>query len=217
MGGIRRGAGQLKNCTVESSKRLRVSDIVGKAATLNGSSIRCKIHWTDGHTGRVTGAALLDVEMRQDVGTVHVRLALPDAAGDLRPVGEQVVGLVASLQPHGGFRWRFLCPRTGVPCEVLLCPPGASSFAGRKAWPLSYLSQRRCVRDRPLERARAIRTALGDKTGNMTLPFPSKPLGMWWRTYDRIRAKAERAETASLGVYAAKLDAWMPGWRDRAG
>ena len=111
-------------------------------------------------------------------------------------------------------RWRFVCPRTGDRCETLFSPSGASSFAGRTAWRLSYLSQRRSVRDRPLERARGIRLALGG-SANMMDPFPDKPVGMWWRTYDRIRARARQAEEASLGIYAARLDAWMPGWRNR--
>ncbi len=216
MGGLRIGAGSLRNSTVEASKRLRISDTIGATRPALGMRLTGRTHWKDGYTGRVTGAVSLDVIIGDGVGTMTLRLALPDGAGRLRPAGEQVVDLMASPQPRGGLRWRFICPRTGALCEVLLCPQGASFFAGRKAWRLSYLSQRRSVRDRPLERARAIRTALGDTTGNMTLPFPPKPLGMWWRTYDRIRAKAQRAEAASLGIYAAKLDAWMPGWRDRA-
>ena len=217
MGGHRRGAGTLRNSTVEASKRLRASSITRAAPIASGRPIRCKTEWRDGHTGAVSGAASLDVITGDGTGKILVRLALADGAGRLCPAGEQMVELVASPQPRGGLRWRFLCPRTGEPCDVLLCPPGASSFAGRKAWRLSYLSQRRSLRDRPLERARAIRTALGDKTGNMSLPFPPKPLGMWWRTYHRIRAKAAKAEAASLGIYAAKLDAWMPGWRERTG
>ena len=214
MGGYRRGAGTLRNSTVEASKRLRISDVVSSAPIIPGAPIRCKTHWTDGHTGRVTGSVVLDVEVMQDTGTMRLRLALPDAAGKLRLAGEQTIDLVSSPQPHGGLRWRFVCPRTGAPCEVLLCPTGASSFAGRKAWRLSYLSQRRSVRDRPLERARGIRMALGG-SANMMDPFPGKPLGMWWRTYDRLRAKAEASHTATLAIYAAKLDAWMPGWRAR--
>jgi hypothetical protein len=183
-------------------------------ARADGRPVRCSTHWTDGHTGQITGAAVVDVEVTGDMGTARLQLAFPDAAGTLHLTGQQTVGLVASRQPRGGLRWRFVCPRTGTRCETLLCPPGASSFAGRVAWRLSYLSQRRSVRDRPLERARGIRLALGG-SANMMDPFPDKPVGMWWRTYDRIRARARQAEEASLGIYAARLDAWMPGWQNR--
>lgn len=215
MGGLRIGAGTLRNSTVEASKRLRASDLLKGVSPAPGMRLSGRTHWADGYTGRVTGEATFDVEIGEEGGTMRLRLALADAAGELRAVGDQHVELVASPQPSGGQRWRFLCPRTGHRCEVLLCPSGASSFAGRQGWRLSYLSQRRCVKDRPLERARGIRMALGG-SANMMHPFPPKPKGMWQRTYDRLRAKAGVAETASLGIYAAKLDAWMPGWRDRA-
>ena len=78
---------------------------------------------------------------------------------------------------------------------------------------LSHLPQRRSVKDHPLASARDPHGPGG--IGNMMDPFPDKPAGMWWRTYDRIRARARQAEEASLGIYAARLDAWMPGWQNR--
>ena len=214
MGGFRRGAGTLRNSTVEASFRLRVSAIAKGGLLVPGARLNGTVQSRDGYTGRVSGAVALDIDIAEDVGTVRLRLARPDAAGIMQAVGDQVVTIVASRQPRGGLRWRFVCPRTGDRCETLFSPSGASAFAGRTAWRLSYLSQRRSVRDRPLERARGIRLALGG-TANMMDPFPDKPVGMWWRTYDRIRARARQAEKASLGIYAARLDAWMPGWQNR--
>ena len=56
--------------------------------------------------------------------------------------------------------------------------------------------------------------ALGG-SANMAEPFPTKPLRMRWTTFDRLKAKAEKAERSLLAFQVAWLDAVKPGWRDR--
>ncbi len=215
MGGRRTGAGTLRNGLAESGLRLHIGDLVGGSPIAPNSCRRLQIGWTNSHTGKGSGAVFVEVEAWGDMGTMRLRLALPDHATGKATVHEQVIGLEAREMPrNGGVAWLFVCPRTRNLCTVLHCPSGCSSFAGRKAFRLSYRSQRWSVRDRPLERARAARKALGDTTGNLTLPIPEKPLWMRWATYDRLHAKVARADRASLAVHVAWLDAIKPGWRN---
>ncbi len=215
MGGLRRGAGTLRNGLAEGGLRLRIGDLVGDSPIAPNSCRRLQIGWTNSYTGKGSGAVFVEVETCENTGTTHLRLALPDHATGKAAIYEQTIGLEAQPMPRGGgVAWLFVCPRTRNLCRVLHCPRGATFFAGRKAFRLSYRSQRWSVRDRPLERARATRKALGDTTGNLTLPIPDRPLGMWRRTYDRLHARAAAADKASLAVHVAWLDAVKPGWRN---
>ena len=54
--------------------------------------------------------------------------------------------------------------------------------------------------DRALRRAQAVRMKLGS-SGSMAVPFPDKPKGMHWRTYERLRAEHDGSErTSTLGM-----------------
>ena len=112
--------------------------------------------------------------------------------------------------PHfGGTRWWFACPRTGRRVAKLYLPSGGRQFWSRQAYALAYQSQREQRHDRARQKAQSIREKLGGpQYGNLTLPFPPKPKGMWWRTYERLRRKAAAAETVSdqrLFLLAEKL------------
>ena len=74
---------------------------------------------------------------------------------------------------------------------------GGAIYACRRYHQLVYESQREQSHDRALRRAQAIRTKLGC-SGNMFEPFPNKPKGMHWRTYQRFRLKAAEAQSLSL-------------------
>jgi hypothetical protein len=41
-------------------------------------------------------------------------------------------------------------------------------------------------------------------------PFPEKPRGMHWRTYDRLRAKATAAEARSMALIAERWGLPLP-------
>lgn len=70
-------------------------------------------------------------------------------------------------------------------------------FACRHCHGLAYASQQLCTRDRLISSARKIRMQLG---GGPSLfdPFPDKPRGMHWRTYERLRARARASEAHSF-------------------
>ena len=58
---------------------------------------------------------------------------------------------------------------------------------------------------RALHKAQEIREKLGG-TANMMEPFPEKPKGMHWRTYERLRNEHDEAEMEQLLGMRAWLD-----------
>ena len=213
MGGYH-GGRAAQNLLAESGLHLRIADIRGDEPIRAGTCRWASISWHNSHTGKSSGAVAWRLEAWEETGTLFLRLAIPDYWTGEVEARRQDIGLEALVQPGGGLRWFFICPRSNSLCTVLHCPPGSQSFAGRAAWRMSYTSQRRSRQDRPLERARSIRMALGG-SANMAEPFPTKPLRMRWTTFDRLKAKAEKAERSLLAFQVAWLDAVKPGWRDR--
>jgi hypothetical protein len=65
-------------------------------------------------------------------------------------------------------------------------------FACRQCCGLAYANQQAAPRDRHLAQARKIRDRLGGDA-NVLNPFPLKPSGMHWQTYDRLRRRHDRA------------------------
>jgi hypothetical protein len=94
---------------------------------------------------------------------------------------------------YGGMRAWFLCPVRGCGRRVAILF-GGDIFACRHCHKLAYESQQKGAYRRALSQAQAIRSKLGG-SGNMTLPFPDKPKGMHWSTYQRLSLKAQDAES----------------------
>jgi hypothetical protein len=87
----------------------------------------------------------------------------------------------------------------------------AAVFACRHCCRLAYASQQLCTRDRLISSARKIRMQLG---GGPSLfdPFPDKPRGMHWSTYDRLRARAQASEAHSYSFLIGSLRRHCPQW-----
>ena len=90
----------------------------------------------------------------------------------------------------GGMRRWFMCPRCNRRFRVLY---GGERFYCRKCYRLQYQSQSEDACDRQLSRARKIRRRLGGMEG-VEDPFPPKPKGMHWKTYNRLQAIDESAQ-----------------------
>ena len=109
---------------------------------------------------------------------------------------------------YGGQRPWFICPgvRNGIPCQrrVAKLYGAGKYFLCRYCYDLAYQSQRESKPDRFLYKAQNIRVRLGG-SADIGKPFPSKPKGMHWNIYLRLRREAGRAEHH----YLRKLDEWL--------
>lgn len=124
---------------------------------------------------------------------------------------EEPVPLVRVPCRFGGNRPYFRCPGVvnSVPCGkrvAKLYGPGRY-FVCRHCNRLTYISRNEGTWDRAIRRVDKLRTRLGGDPGP-TSPFPTRPKGMWQRTYDRLRVRmleAQRDADRAFVVQAARL------------
>lgn len=123
----------------------------------------------------------------------------------------EIIALDSTEQHFGGERRWFVCPACDRRCAVLY---GDEHFRCRQCQRLAYRSQSEDPRFRSLSKARKVRRRLGE-SGNLVLPFPDKPPGMHWATYDRLYVYGMALERASLRAFAAATDKLRAGPRGR--
>jgi hypothetical protein len=104
----------------------------------------------------------------------------------------------------GGERPWFICPGTDCGRRVAVLYGPGRYFLCRHCYDLSYQSQRDNEMYRALHRAQDIRRRLGG-SANMMEPFPEKPKGMHWKTYERLWWEHHEAEMEQL----ASMKAWL--------
>ncbi len=97
----------------------------------------------------------------------------------------------------GGERPWFICPGAGCGRRVAVLYGPGRYFLCRHCYDLSYQSQRDNKMYRALHRAQDNRWRLGG-SANMTEPFPEKPKGMHWSTYERLWWEHHEAEMEQL-------------------
>lgn len=128
--------------------------------------------------------------------------------GEWREVNE-TVPFAYTVQRLGGRRRWFVCLSCGGKCAVLY---GGTHYRCRKCWNLAYQSQHEAPYQRALSKAQKFRQRLG---GSLCTddPFPEKPKGMHWRTYDRLAERGEaldeQAERAGLAMFGALMAHWQ--------
>jgi hypothetical protein len=83
-------------------------------------------------------------------------------------------------------------------------------FVCRRCHGLAYASQQETPGDRAMHQAQKIRMRLGG-SADLREPFPEKPKRMHWRTYLRLRSRAEAAERYS----AMMTMQWLDGLKHR--
>lgn len=136
------------------------------------------------------GQRVADIRLEATLGAVTLVYRWRRADGPWQEVRERVAVTWVPCR-FGGERPFLHCPRCGRR-GVKLYAVGAR-FLCRACNQLVYPSQREHAPDRARRRATRIRMTLGGLSATLT-PFPSKPKGMHWRTYERRRAELQAAE-----------------------
>ena len=136
------------------------------------------------------------ISLRAEPARLHLTYRVRVNGGDWEDVAE-TVRIVRVGCRFGGARPYFSCPGVvnGIACGrrvAKLYGPGRY-FLCRHCYHLVHASQSEGLWDRRLRRVNKIRQRLGGDPG-MTAPFPSKPKGMWQRTYERLRQRSFEAE-----------------------
>jgi hypothetical protein len=107
--------------------------------------------------------------------------------------GEVVVTIVYLIEEKrtyfGGRRLWFRCPRCDNRCRVLY---GTWRIACLRCHRLRYLSQRETKENRATRQMLKIVRRLNPDDPEPCNDLPEKPLGMHWRTYDRLVERYER-------------------------
>lgn len=88
----------------------------------------------------------------------------------------------------GGRRRWFQCPYCYKNCRVIY---GGTYFRCRNCYGLKYDSQYERSWSRAIDKALKIRQKLGCD-GGIDAPFPEKPKGMHWKTYNQLVAEYEQ-------------------------
>ena len=118
---------------------------------------------------------------------------------------KQVVPLTWTVCNFGGEGPWFICPGLGCDRMVAVLYGPGRYFLCRHCYELVYQSQRDNGMYRALHRAQKIRERLGG-SANMMEPFPEKPKGMHWSTYERLFWEHYEAEMEQLTGMREWLD-----------
>lgn len=104
-----------------------------------------------------------------------------------RPINEIIPFSYTNTNFLGSRQW-FQCPSCLKRCRILY---GGTYFRCRHCYGLKYASQYERSWSRATDKALKIRQKLGCD-GGIDDPFPEKPKGMHWKTYDGLQAEYER-------------------------
>jgi hypothetical protein len=153
------------------------------------------LRWS--RSGRETGsirAAVIGGEKPEQVILTYRHRSGP--GGEWEDVQEPV-SLDWTACNFGGERPWFVCPSVGCSRRVAVLYGPGRYFLCRHCYELAYQSQRDNAMERALLKAQAIRKRLGG-SANMMEPFPEKPKGMQWSTYDRLFCEHHESQMEQL-------------------
>ena len=136
------------------------------------------------------GSTTNSIRYRTEADGLRLIYKTKDGENSWRDVNE-LVPLARSLTKFGGSRQWFLCPSCSKRCRILY---GGTLFRCRRCHGLRYESQYEPDFACAASRSHKLRAKLGH-IGSLDEPFPPKPRGMRWRTYDRLRAEDERLQS----------------------
>lgn len=131
-----------------------------------------------------------DISYRVHRASLELIYKVREGDEDWRDVNEYVP-FSFTAQRLGGKRCWFLCPRCQWRCAVLY---GGSFFRCRRCYRLGYQSQHEpSAMWRALGQAQKLRPKYGGSR-SIDEPFPEKPKGMHWRTYEQLCRRADLLE-----------------------
>lgn len=191
--------------TTDEGLALDLPRLFKQRSLVPGLALAGSLTWTNTHTGAHVGSLGYGSDLGAECGRMRLSYTTSSRDGD-KHVLDYWIELVTTLQPFGGRRWWFVCPKLGTRATKLYLPPGALTFASRKAYRLGYRSQRETTHDRAISRAFKLRRHLGASGGIGDPIF--KPEGMRWATFERELDRICDAEAicdANLAAFARKL------------
>ena len=184
--------------TVDASLKIDIAWMFRSGYARAGEHRAGSIQWTC--RGEPSGSIAYQAIMTEP-GAERLELSYTRGSGNDAEQVRQTVRLCFTVPHHGGKRWWMLCPFRHIRVGKLYLPAGGDRFASRQAWRLGYQCQREAARDRPLERLFRLQEKLGCDRGLGA--FPSRPKGMWQRTYDRHLARYWELEDAANREFVA--------------
>ena len=157
MGGTGSDWARERKTTVEEGLILDVKKLVAIGALVPGTYRRGSL------TSRCGSEFEYESELRQDgTGSLFLRCVGPG-----QPFCHWV-SLCSTVPHYGGRRWWFICPVKKIRIAKLYLPPGASTFASRQAYSLTYRS---CQRPFRIERVRRRIERLARQTAQSETKF----------------------------------------------
>lgn len=147
------------------------------------------------HAGRI------DVRPQRDLLLLSYCCKAPGSGGELCETA-QVVRLTWTVPHYGGRRPWFRCPACAGRVAKLYA---GERLACRNCAGLVYPSQNEDLYQRRIRRARKIRRRLGGQP-RLVDPYPGKPKGMHWHTYNRLLQELEEAQIDALLLLVHNLE-----------
>lgn len=177
--------------TADASLRIDLAWMLRTGRAKDGGWRAGSLSWSRG--GEPSGSIGYSAVMDQP-GEERLELSYTRGSGEAAEQVSQTVRLCCTTPNYGGKRWWMICPYRGIRVGKLYLPPGGDRFASRRAWRLGYQSQRVTRRDAATERLFRLQRKLGCERGVDN--WPTRPKGMWRRTFDAHMARFEELDAA---------------------
>lgn len=199
MGGLGSGrTGGWGRDTVEACRSLDIHRLQREGCLRPG--------WSGGWQWSRDGRQIGSVQILADDNRLHLAYRIRIGGGEWTDVAE-IVPIARLPCRFGGSRPYFLCPGVvkGSACgrRVVKLYGADGYFLCRHCYRLGYASQREDALERTRRRAAHIRRQLGeDPAGGAS--FPTRPKGMWHRTFERLLVEALTAEARAEAMFDVK-------------
>jgi hypothetical protein len=184
---------------VEDGLTLDLNRLIRQRKVTPGAWSSGSLTWTRGHDGERVASIGYKADLA-DPENAWMRLQYKH---DDKPE-DYKVQLTTTRPNFGGLRWWFICPARRIRMAKLHLAAGGDWFASRQAYGMAYRSQNEASHDRQASRAHQLRRKLGGAAG-FDQPYPYKPKGMHWKTYNQICDEIEWLETTSMLAVAKRF------------